>query len=226
MQIRCRTRPALPHHGGGRILPPIHSPTSPARAPNIRGWRAGSWAMWSPITRRCATCSARNTACACSTTRSSRSWTPIGHALGQFPGSATCSSMAGDGAQAHPRRARRHPSPRARPMPQPPDLMRARHRPGCSTNGLPQGRVRFRGVRHRIFPITVMCRLIGASPDVIPGLRSAMEAIGLSTSMDPRWLPAMQQGVDHHGDLRRRPHRRTPGQSQACGRASPTCSTC
>ena len=25
------------------------------------------------------------------------------------------------------------------------------------------------------FPITVMCRLIGASPDVIPGLRSAME---------------------------------------------------
>jgi cytochrome P450 len=45
------------------------------------------------------------------------------------------------------------------------------------------------------FPITVMCRLIGASPAVIPGLRSAMEAIGLSTSMDRRWLPAMQQGV-------------------------------
>lgn len=45
------------------------------------------------------------------------------------------------------------------------------------------------------FPITVMCRLIGADPAVIPGLRSAMEAIGLSTSMDKRWLPAMQQGV-------------------------------
>ncbi|HMP55058.1 MAG TPA: cytochrome P450 [Novosphingobium sp.] len=45
------------------------------------------------------------------------------------------------------------------------------------------------------FPITVMCRLIGASPEAIPGLRSAMEAIGLSTSMDPRWLPAMQEGV-------------------------------
>jgi len=45
------------------------------------------------------------------------------------------------------------------------------------------------------FPITVMCRLIGASPEVIPGLRSAMEAIGLSTSMDKRWLPAMQDGV-------------------------------
>ena len=45
------------------------------------------------------------------------------------------------------------------------------------------------------FPITVMCRLIGADPSVIPGLRSAMEAIGLSTSMDKRWLPAMQEGV-------------------------------
>lgn len=45
------------------------------------------------------------------------------------------------------------------------------------------------------FPITVMCRLIGADPKVIPGLRSAMEAIGLSTSMDKRWLPAMQEGV-------------------------------
>ncbi|MCX7863540.1 MAG: cytochrome P450 [Novosphingobium sp.] len=45
------------------------------------------------------------------------------------------------------------------------------------------------------FPITVMCTLIGADPAVIPGLRSAMEAIGLSTSMDRRWLPAMQEGV-------------------------------
>lgn len=45
------------------------------------------------------------------------------------------------------------------------------------------------------FPITVMCRLIGADPAVIPSLRSAMEAIGLSTSMDRRWLPAMQEGV-------------------------------
>jgi cytochrome P450 len=45
------------------------------------------------------------------------------------------------------------------------------------------------------FPITVMCRLIGASPSVIPSLRSAMEAIGLSTSMDKSLLPAMQEGV-------------------------------
>lgn len=45
------------------------------------------------------------------------------------------------------------------------------------------------------FPITVMCRLLGADPAVIPALRDAMEAIGLSSSMDRRWLPAMQQGV-------------------------------
>jgi cytochrome P450 len=45
------------------------------------------------------------------------------------------------------------------------------------------------------YPITVICRLIGAPTDVIPSLRSAMEAIGLSTSMDRRWLPAMQEGV-------------------------------
>jgi cytochrome P450 len=46
------------------------------------------------------------------------------------------------------------------------------------------------------YPITVMCRMIGANPAVVPGLRSAMEAIGLSTSMDKRWLPAMQEGVE------------------------------
>jgi cytochrome P450 len=46
------------------------------------------------------------------------------------------------------------------------------------------------------YPISVMCQMIGASPSVVPGLRSAMEAIGLSTSMDKRWLPAMQEGVE------------------------------
>jgi cytochrome P450 len=45
------------------------------------------------------------------------------------------------------------------------------------------------------FPVRVMTRLIGASPSVIPRLRSAMEAIGRSTNMDKRWLPAMQEGV-------------------------------
>ena len=45
------------------------------------------------------------------------------------------------------------------------------------------------------FPVRVMTRLIGASPSVIPRLRSAMEAIGRSANLDKRWLPAMQEGV-------------------------------
>lgn len=45
------------------------------------------------------------------------------------------------------------------------------------------------------YPVSVMCRMIGASPAVVPRLRGAMEAIGLSTSMDKRWLPAMQDGI-------------------------------
>ncbi len=45
------------------------------------------------------------------------------------------------------------------------------------------------------FPITVMCSLIGASPAVIPQLRSSMEAFGLSMSMDPKHLPALQQAT-------------------------------
>jgi cytochrome P450 len=46
------------------------------------------------------------------------------------------------------------------------------------------------------FPVSVMCTLIGAPLDAIAGLRASMEAIGLSTSMDRRWLPAMQRGVE------------------------------
>jgi cytochrome P450 len=45
------------------------------------------------------------------------------------------------------------------------------------------------------FPITVMCSLIGASPDSIPPLRSSLEALGLSVSMDKKHLPALQQGT-------------------------------
>ena len=45
------------------------------------------------------------------------------------------------------------------------------------------------------YPITVMCRQIGASPDVIPELRDAMSAIGLSSSLDKRYMPEMQAGV-------------------------------
>jgi cytochrome P450 len=46
-----------------------------------------------------------------------------------------------------------------------------------------------------LFPITVMCRLIGASPSVIPELLAAMDALGLSASMDPSLLPVLQEAV-------------------------------
>jgi cytochrome P450 len=45
------------------------------------------------------------------------------------------------------------------------------------------------------FPITVMCTLIGAPTDAIPGLRSSMEAFGLSISMDKNHLPALQRAM-------------------------------
>jgi cytochrome P450 len=45
------------------------------------------------------------------------------------------------------------------------------------------------------FPITVTCRLIGAPPEEIPRLRSSMEALGLSVSMDPRYLPELQEAT-------------------------------
>jgi cytochrome P450 len=45
------------------------------------------------------------------------------------------------------------------------------------------------------FPITVMCRMIGASTDVIPGIRSNLETMGLSIAMDPRLLPELDAAV-------------------------------
>jgi cytochrome P450 len=45
------------------------------------------------------------------------------------------------------------------------------------------------------FPITVMCRMIGASPEIIPSMRSSLEALGLSVSMDMRALAAMQDAT-------------------------------
>lgn len=45
------------------------------------------------------------------------------------------------------------------------------------------------------FPITVMCRMIGASPDVIPSIRANLETMGLSIAMDPRLLPDLDQAV-------------------------------
>src|SRR5579862_6262323 len=46
------------------------------------------------------------------------------------------------------------------------------------------------------FPITVFCSLIGASPEVIPRLRSSLEALGLSFNLIPDHLPALESGIE------------------------------
>jgi cytochrome P450 len=43
------------------------------------------------------------------------------------------------------------------------------------------------------FPITVMCRLIGAPTDAIPELRSSLEALGQSTALDKSKLPVLDK---------------------------------
>lgn len=47
------------------------------------------------------------------------------------------------------------------------------------------------------FPIRVMCAIIGASPDVVPGIRKYLEIQGLSFSMDPAMLPAADDAISH-----------------------------
>lgn len=45
------------------------------------------------------------------------------------------------------------------------------------------------------FPISVMCKLLGASTDVIPRLRDSLEALGLAFSMDRSLLPLLNDSV-------------------------------
>ncbi len=45
------------------------------------------------------------------------------------------------------------------------------------------------------FPVTVMCRLIGAPAEAIVPLRGAMDALALSVAMDPRYLPELQSAT-------------------------------
>ncbi|GIX31946.1 MAG: cytochrome P450 hydroxylase [Porticoccaceae bacterium] len=45
------------------------------------------------------------------------------------------------------------------------------------------------------FPIRVMCKIIGASPEVIPALREHLEVQGLSYSMDRSLLPAADRAI-------------------------------
>jgi cytochrome P450 len=46
------------------------------------------------------------------------------------------------------------------------------------------------------FPITVMCRLLGAPREAIPALRGSLEALGLSTAMDPTLLPRLDEATN------------------------------
>jgi cytochrome P450 len=45
------------------------------------------------------------------------------------------------------------------------------------------------------FPISVMCRMIGASPEVVPPIRKSLEALGLGFSMNPAHTPALQSAI-------------------------------
>ena len=45
------------------------------------------------------------------------------------------------------------------------------------------------------FPITVTCNLLGASPDSIPIIRSSLEAMGLSVSLEQKFMQAIQQAT-------------------------------
>ena len=46
------------------------------------------------------------------------------------------------------------------------------------------------------FPITVMCSLIGASPEALPLLRSSLETLGLSFNLIPGFLPRLEQAIE------------------------------
>jgi cytochrome P450 len=45
------------------------------------------------------------------------------------------------------------------------------------------------------FPVTVMFKLIGADPAKLPGMRSSLEAMGLSVSLEKQYMPAIQQAT-------------------------------
>ncbi len=45
------------------------------------------------------------------------------------------------------------------------------------------------------YPISVICAIIGAPADVIPQIRSSLEALGVALSMDPGNIPKFQQAI-------------------------------
>ncbi len=69
------------------------------------------------------------------------------------------------------------------------------------------------------FPVTVICGLIGASPEVVPRLRSSLETLGLSFNLIPGFLPQLEQAIELMEEFiselvaARRAGRRLAGQS-------------
>jgi cytochrome P450 len=45
------------------------------------------------------------------------------------------------------------------------------------------------------YPISVMCRMIGMDTAIVPGIRDALEALGLAMSMDRNLLPVLQEST-------------------------------
>ena len=45
------------------------------------------------------------------------------------------------------------------------------------------------------YPISVMCRMIGVPREIIPKIRSSLEAMGLAMSMDRKFLPELQKST-------------------------------
>lgn len=43
------------------------------------------------------------------------------------------------------------------------------------------------------YPVSVICRIIGASPEVVSQLRSSLEILGLGGSLEPSYLPRLQE---------------------------------
>lgn len=59
---------------------------------------------------------------------------------------------------------------------------------------LPRGRFDFEEFAS-YYPISVMCRMIGVPTEIIPSIRSSLEALGLAMSMDRKHLPELQEST-------------------------------
>ncbi len=47
------------------------------------------------------------------------------------------------------------------------------------------------------YPVSVMCRIIGQDPAIVPEIRDSLEILGLGGSLDPAYLPRLQEGFLH-----------------------------